>query len=394
MTTTTHGRHQRPEPPVGFWQEVKDAVAPRTIVLVVGVLLLQLGFVLSYIGAFHQPAPYEVKVAVVAPEQVSSNLVTQLNSLSGTPLLVSAADSEANAREQLTSGDISAVLVVDPAGTQDRVLTASGGGVAVDTAVQQVLTAAEASQQRTLAVEDVVPLQPGDGRGLTGFYLVIGWIVGGYLIAALLGVAKGARPANPRRALIRLVAVLPYAILSGLGGALVVGPVLGAMTGHFVALWWLGALLVFAAAAFTMALQVLFGVLGIGITVLIFVVLGNPSAGGAYSPELLPRFWRTIGGWIPNGAGTAAVRRIVYFDSVGVLGNIVVIALWAVVGVVVTLAASALMHRRQTDAPAAQRRSTSRDPKSPDPTRRSTIRTANEQGRPSVPPTERGTVSS
>ena len=350
MTTTTRGRHERPEPPVGFWQEVKDAVAPRTIGLVVGVLLLQIGFVLSYVGAFHQPTPYEVKVAVVAPAQVSSNLVTQLNALPGTPLLVTSAADEATARDQLTRGDTSAVLVVDPGGTQDRLLTASAGGVATDTAVQQVLTAAETDQQRSLAVEDVLPLQPGDGRGLTGFYLVIGWIVGGYLIAALLGVAKGARPANPRRAVIRLAAVVPYAVLSGLGGALVVGPVLGAMTGHFVALWWLGALLVFAAAAMTMAFQVVFGVLGIGITVLVFVVLGNPSAGGAYSAELLPPFWRTIGDWIPTGAGTAAVRRVVYFDSAGILGNVLVIALWAVVGVLVTLVASTLMHRRRTVA--------------------------------------------
>ena len=374
MTTTTRGRHERPEPPVGFWQEVKDAVAPRTIGLVVGVLLLQIGFVLSYVGAFHQPTPSEVRVAVVAPDQVLSNLVTQLNALPGTPLLVTAAADEATARDQLTRGDISAALVVDPAGTQDRLLTASAGGVATDTAVQQVLTAAEAGQQRTLAVEDVLPLQPGDGRGLTGFYLVIGWIVGGYLIAALLGVAKGARPANPRRALIRLAAVVPYAVLSGLGGALVVGPVLGAMTGHFVALWWLGALLVFAAAAMTMAFQVVFGVLGIGITVLVFVVLGNPSAGGAYSAELLPPFWRTIGGWIPNGAGTAAVRKIVYFDSAGILGNVLVVALWGVVGVLVTLVASTLMHRR------------------PDDPRRSTIGTANEQLTPGMRPAQLGTV--
>lgn len=355
MTATTHGRHERPEvpaPPTGFWTEVRDAVAPRTVALVVGVLLLQIGFVLSYVGAFHQPTPHSVDVALVAPAPVAQNLLPQLNGLPGTPLEVTAVADEATARTQLTSGDTSAVLVVDPSGTQDTLLTASGGGVSTDTAIQQVLTAAEATQQRTVVVQDMVPLQPGDGRGLSGFYLVIGWIVGGYLIAALLGVAKGARPANPRRAVIRLATVVPYAILSGLGGVIVVDPVLHALTGHFVALWWLGALLVFSAAAVTMAFQLLFGVLGIGLTVLVFVVLGNPSAGGAYSPELLPPFWRAIGGWIPNGAGTAAVRRIVYFDAVGLGGNLLVIALWAVVGVVVALGASVLLHHRRAGAAA------------------------------------------
>lgn len=60
--------------------------------------------------------------------------------------------------------------------------------------IEQVITAAEAQQQRTVTITDLVPVQAGDARGLTGFYLVIGWIVGGYLVAALLGVAKAPNP--------------------------------------------------------------------------------------------------------------------------------------------------------------------------------------------------------
>lgn len=67
---------------------------------------------------------------------------------------------------------------------------------------------------------------------------------------------------------------------------------IGALTVHLVALWWLGALLAFAAAAVTMALQVLFGVLGT--TVLVFVILDNPSAGGPYQSALLLPFWRAL----------------------------------------------------------------------------------------------------
>jgi hypothetical protein len=60
---------------------------------------------------------------------------------------------------------------------------------------------------------------------------------------------------------------------------------LGALTGHLMALWWLGALLVFAVGAVTLAFQTLLGVIGIGVTILVFVIIGNPSAGGAYSPH-------------------------------------------------------------------------------------------------------------
>jgi hypothetical protein len=103
----------------------------------------------------------------------------------------------------------SAALIVDPAGTTDRLLVASGGGTSVSGAAHTVITGVEDAQQRTMVVEDLVPLQPGDGRGLIGFYLVIGWIVGGYLVAALLGVSAGSRPATTRRAIFRLGALVP-----------------------------------------------------------------------------------------------------------------------------------------------------------------------------------------
>ena len=211
---------------------------------------------------------------------------------------------EASARQQILDDTTSAALIVDPSGTTDRLLVASGGGTSVSGAVQAVITGVQTAQQRTVVIEDLVPLQPGDGRGLIGFYLVIGWIVGGYLVAALLGVSAGSRPATTRRAIFRLGALVPYAVLSGLGGAIIVDPVLGSITGHFAALLALGVLLVFATGAVTMAFQVLFGVLGIGVTVLVFVILGNPTAGGAYQAQLLPPFWRALGNVLPNGAGT------------------------------------------------------------------------------------------
>ncbi len=327
----------------GFWSDVEDAVTPRAFLLVVGVLLLQLAFILSYVGAFHAPKPQHVKVAVVAPEQVASQLVAKLDAVDGTPVSARVVDSEAKAKDLIAKGKISGALVVNPQSTSDTLYVASGGGAAVTTAVEEVLTRAEQSQQRTVTVTDLVPLQSGDYRGLTGFYLVVGWMVGGYLVASLLGVAGGARPANFRRAIIRLTSLVPYAIASGLGGALIVDQVLGALTGHFLALWWLGALVVMAAGAATIALQVLFGVIGIGAAVLLFVVLGNPSAGGAYQLDLLPPFWRAIGYAIPTGAGTDSVRRIVYFDGAGIGGHIVVLAAWAVVGTAVALVAAHLL---------------------------------------------------
>lgn len=331
--------------------EVRDAVSVRTFLLIVGVLLLQLGFILSYVGAFHDPSPHRLPVRVVGPQGAAERMADRLDDLPDRPLRADAARSESAARAELTEGGTAAVFLLRPAEQRDGLLVATAGGSAKAGAIEEVLRQVQVSRQRGLAVEDVVPVQEGDSRGLTGFYLVVGWTVGGYLVASLLGVSRGARPANPGRAVVRLVSVLVYAIVSGVGGAAVVGPLLGALTGHLLELWWLGALLVLAAATVTMAFQVLFGVLGIGLTVLLFVVLGNPSAGGAYAPELLPGFWRAISAALPNGAGTDAVRSILYFGAHGITVDVLVIAAYALGGAVVALIGAVVRGRRASAHP-------------------------------------------
>jgi hypothetical protein len=200
--TMTGGRTE----PHGFLGELRDSISVRTVVLVVGVLLLELGFILSYVGAFHAPRPHRIPIAVVAPAQEAPRLVTELNRISGHPLDARRVSSAAAARTKIENGSTSAALVVDPTSKTDVLLVASGGGTSVVTATEQVADRVEASQQRSLTVTEVVPLQAGDGRGLTGFYLVVGWLVGGYLVAALLGIARGAAPPTTRRAFIRLLA--------------------------------------------------------------------------------------------------------------------------------------------------------------------------------------------
>ncbi len=325
---------------VGLAAELEDAVSPRTVLLVAGVLLVQLAFVGSYVGAFHHPTPHRVDVGVVAPTgDVAHRVTAQLDALDSHPVSPSVVASRAAAVRQVEHDELAGAIVLDPAG-DDELLVATGGGASLATALEQTFERFEKQQGDGLRTTDLVPLQADDARGLSGFYLTIGWLVGGYLVASLLGVAKGSRPANPRRAAIRLAAVVPYAVLSGLGGALIVDQGLSALTGHFWALAGLGTLLVLSAATVTMALQVLFGTMGIGLTVLLFVVLGNPSAGGAYQTQLLPTFWGAIGGALPNGAGTDAIRRVTYFGGAGITGEVLLVAGYVLAGAAVTMLAS------------------------------------------------------
>ena len=101
-----------------------------------------------------------------------------------------------------------------------------------------------------------------------------------------------------------------------------------------------------SAATVTMSFQVLFGVFGIAATILVFVVVGNPSAGGAYRYELLPPFWRAVGPWLPNGAGVDALRSAVYFGGTGTAAALWVVVAWAVAGAALTVLAARIVHRR------------------------------------------------
>jgi hypothetical protein len=314
--------------------EFKDAVTVRAVFLVVGVALVQLAFITSYVGAFHKPVPYRMPIAVVAPASDRARLVAALNGIAGSPLEATAVPSEAAGIRQLLERSVYGVLVIDPNAATERVLEASASGVSASVAVTTVLDRVAAAYHRKVVVDDIRPPAPGDRNSLTSFYLVIGWIVGGYLVASILGISAGSRPANLRRATVRLTVIAAYAVVTGYLGALVVGPVLHALPGPTLSLGLLGALLIFSAGAFAMALQVVAGTVGIGLTILLFVVLGNPSAGGAYAWPLLPAFWRDIGPWIPSGAGTSAARGIAYFDGMAIGVNLLVIAAYGVVGVV------------------------------------------------------------
>jgi uncharacterized phage infection (PIP) family protein YhgE len=103
-----------------------------------------------------------------------------------------------------------------------------------------------------------------------------------------------------------------------------------------------------------MGFQVLLGTFGVGLTLILFVVLGNPSAGGAYPAPLLPGFWRAISPALPNGAGVQALRHVVYFGSYDITGNLIIIAAYIVTAITIAITGTSLHARRaDTAKPAA-----------------------------------------
>ncbi|MFI6527846.1 DUF3533 domain-containing protein [Streptomyces uncialis] len=315
-----------------FVDELKSAVTPRAALLVIGVVALQLLFIASYVGALHHPKPTDVAFGVAAPAGAAERTMARLDALPGDPLDTRTVRDAGQARAQIMEREIDGALVVDPAGRTDTLLVASGGGAALSASLVKLVTEALAPQDREVRTEDVAPASPEDFEGLSSFYLVVGWCVGGYLCASILAISAGARPANAQRAVIRLGALALASLAGGIGGAVIIGPILGALPGSVFALWGLGALVTFAVGAATLALQGLTGIVGIGLAILIVVIAGNPSAGGAFPSPMLPPFWKAIGPALPPGAGTWVARSIAYFHGNAVTGPLLVLSAWAVAG--------------------------------------------------------------
>lgn len=307
----------------------------KVVWLAFGVLLLQLGFILSYVAAFHQPTPRDIPIAVVAeqgvPAGVDADTADKLNAIDGTPLDARTAATTADARALLRDREILGVYVVSPSGT-DTLITAGAAGSSIATSLDAIFTEVEQSQNRQFVVRDEIPVGTHDNRGLSGFYLSVGWVVGGYLLAAAIGLLVGA-PRTLREAAAHLGVFAGYSVLSGALGALITTHVLGTFAGHWFPLWLLGAGVVFATSIFTLGLRAAIGVAAVPLAIVVFVILGNPSAGGAFGPNVLPDFYAAIGSWITPGIGTEGVRSIVYFGGTGLGQPAVALTLYAVAGI-------------------------------------------------------------
>lgn len=299
----------------------------RGFVVIAAVTIIGLAFVWSYVGALHQPAFHGVELAVVGP----TGVVKQLNA-SGEFAATSVPSRQAAIQRIDDRKDYGAIIV----GRRGiNVLVAQAAGRSVAVALQATLPSAlraAAGTRTRVAVTDVKPLPQTDFNGLTPFYLALGIVVASFMGAMFFGVVFGLKPLG-RRVWWRILGFSILALALGLGEVGIVNAV-GPLRGHYVVLVLVGLLLGTTVATVTVALQSLIGVLGSFVAILLFVVLGNPASGGPYATELLPGIWRTIGPYLPTGAGTDLFRNIVYFDGNTTTRPLLVLFVWLAGGLV------------------------------------------------------------
>ena len=305
---------------------------PKAVALVLlPATVLMLAFAFFYVGAFHDPTPHHVPLAVVGPPSVAA----QLNRLPGDPLDARQASSRPDALSQIDDRRVYGAY--EPA--TNRLFVASAANPATAVALEETFNRVAAAQRRpAVRVTDVKPLPPKDPNGTAAFYAVVAWMFGGYIAATLIGLIGSPRSTSRRRAAARVGALAGFAVVSGILSVVLLRASFGVFSGHVVALCAIAMLTIFASGAATAGIQAAAGPAGTGIVILVFVILGNSASGGPFARPLLPGLWRTIGGILPPGASVDLSRSALFFGGVRIVGPILVLVVWAVLGTLLALA--------------------------------------------------------
>ncbi len=329
--------HEAPRPVAGW--------LGRAAALLAGVLLIATAFIASYVGALHEANPRAVPIGVINGDIGAQALLTSL-AAGQNPFATTTYQDTTDADRALADRAVYAVLDTDPVNDGLRLTVAGGAAPGVADLIRQTISAASDAARMPLAVRDSYPPAARDPRGLTPFYLVVGWLLGGYLAATALAVIVGTVPRSGPRLAMRLGSFAAFAVLLGLAGAVLTGPGYRIWPGHLLALWLTGTLVVFAAAALTAALESWVGLVGTGLAMLLLFILGNPGSGGVYPPEFLPGPYRGLHAWLPTGQATELVRAVVYFGGHAVARPLAGLAAWSVAGLVAILTATLVLGRR------------------------------------------------
>lgn len=306
----------------------------------IGLLVLVLGMVISYSGAFGQPTPNHLPIAV-AGSPIAIVHLEQQDELDVTVVK----DAAAVRRSVLDRNTVGGLVFPVTSGPVTTVI-ASGASKTTALAVTKVGTAVAAKAHTTAIVTDVAPLPSADPAGTLEFYVVlflgIGASLGATLFGRILGTVDTAR-GFVERGLVLLV----FTGLLSAGAAWWENIVLGGITHEpwqVFGLLWLYTLAVGGAVTGVAAVLGSFASVGL---IILLVVFGNSSSGGPVGTGMQDNFFQGIALLFPQGAALDGLRSVEYFDGVAAGWPIARLAIWAVAGGLLALVAMAVRAARE-----------------------------------------------
>ncbi|SIR73166.1 ABC transporter permease [Microbacterium sp. RURRCA19A] len=306
--------------------------ARTPIKLVVVALLFPIFLALAlpgtYLAAFHHPTPTHMKVAIIDSSPAAAGVQQALENEAGDALDVSLVPDVAAAEDAVK--DMTLRAAYDP--STGELFTASAGSLLATQAVTSIFTEVVertgGEQVTSLTVRDLAPLPADDRAGISLFFVGLAGIIAGFVAPTVLGVAV---PGLRRRT--ELAVIGGVAVVSGVIGTYTAYVAFGALTTNIV-----GAGLMISAGALVAGLVQSGGMRLIGpamsiVGLTLFVILGIPASGAAVPIDMIPQFFQFLHNGLPTSGALEGLRRVVYFDGQGVMRDISILVLWALIGI-------------------------------------------------------------
>jgi len=308
------------------------SLSPRVLVALTAVFIAAV-FVFAgvYTTTQHNPTPHQLSVGIVAPDLMVKVVDLGLRTKAPGYFTLKAYPNEQSLTSAIKDRKVYGGYVYRK--DSGLLLTASASGKAADTAITGLGESVSKILRQPLVPRDVASLNSHDSQGLSSYTYQYGLLVPSFFFGMLIFMFGYGLSLSWRLGLIG-----GYALSAGIVGALTVGPIVGALPDHFLALAALGALYAVMAVLVTYGLCRLLSYVGLGLAALLLILVGNSTGGGSINQEFLPDFFRSIGQVLPNGAFIRSVRNTVYFGGANTHRAILVVALWALGGLALVLA--------------------------------------------------------
>nr|WP_245190148.1 ABC transporter permease [Leucobacter exalbidus] len=318
--------HGGPRPKTKFWRYFSLFLFPFLMVTMMITCML---------GAMHAVAPKDMPVAVVGSsiEQAQQTIDGLEENMDGY-FEFTAMDNADDAESLVQNRDIVAAFVLpSQEAPQFTLIGNQAGNGSAYMVAQQVFTPVAAAQQMPLEINNLQALPDRDSAGVVTMYIAMGWILAGFMIVV---VAANAQPkSRPLKRMLPITAA--YSVMMSALLYLIAGPITGAISGHFFALWGAGAFAIFCIAMFALVFERLMGMLAVLPVVGLLMFLGVPASNGAFSIYMAPEWFRTLYELLPMPAAVEMVRSILYFDGDVVAHHMQVLGLWGAISLAIVI---------------------------------------------------------
>lgn len=295
-------------------------------------------FILCYVAPFQHAAPRHAPVGVVGSVEQVQTLQAAADKGEPGAIDFEAVADHATAQQKVKDGDLAAVYVTDT----NTLVTASAHQAQASTILPKIIDPLlpAIGQKEAPETEDLAPLAPHD-IGMTPMYLMIAWCISGYLAAMFVGLMGG--PLGRR---VRFFIIACTAVLLSFLSALLISPILGAIEGHFWALWGLGFVWAFAIGAAVNGVSYFVGRFVAIPAMLMCIFLSMPASGGALPFWMMPEMFQWLSHVVVGSGITEMLKQLVYGVGPGYSRGWVMIACYIVVGVLLSLVGKPFRERK------------------------------------------------